>query len=729
MGMVAVQPAAATGVSTQTTDEAEFGNVTAEVTKETLFTGKVSKVEVTYTAPEGETVDITVADETETVTADGTESHVTLRVGAFFFFGEHYPVDVSASIEGGETVDGTINADDGVVTLKSVGGEPEPEPEPANFDVGTPSSNSPVVEGETLTVDATVENTGESAGTQTVELNVAGSVQDSTDVSLDAGTSETVSLSWTTTEGDAADYTATVSSANDSASTDVTVTAPATPADFQVSNLNAPAEATVGSTISVSADVTNEGGQEDTQSVAFGIDTDDDGELEEITAQDETLASGASTTVTFDVDTSDLAAGTYTHGVSTQNDTDTAQITLNAPQQAPNFQVSNLDAPAEATVGDTISVSADVENVGDGDDTQSVAFGIDTDDDGELEEITAQDETLASGASTTVTFDVDTSDLAAGTYTHGVSTQNDTDTAQISLNAPVVDGTIEGTVTDQSDSAIEGATVSAGGQSTTTAADGSYSLTVEEGDYTVEVTADGYQSDNATVSVTAGETTTQDFSLSETGPTYQSFTAYAESGYLQVGTNNLRSPLPDCPNGVPENESKGCVKFTADYDPETGDYTVSPENFEFPPIPFDDTTLGTVPANNTLQGTITGNLNAETGEASFNAPIFSFLEDPALDDSCGLEVNVEGTTGTSGNLTGSPGPVQDDGTARSTLVDGTFSIPAATQETCGFLATAVNNDVGLPAGAGENEIVQNLYIEFSEETVENNPDAPSNSGS
>ncbi|WP_172824898.1 carboxypeptidase regulatory-like domain-containing protein [Halorientalis sp. IM1011] len=676
MGMVAVQPAAATGVSTQTTDEAEFGNVTAEVTKETLFTGKVSKVEVTYTAPEGETVDVTVADKTKTVTADGTESSVTLRVGAFFFFGEEYPVNVSASIQGGETVEGQINEDDGVVTLKSVDDGPAA---PANFDVTTPSSNSPVVEGETLTVDATVENTGESAGTQTVELNVAGSVQDSQEVDLDAGGSEDVSLSWTTAEGDAGNYTATVSSENDSASTDVTVTESVTTGTIEGTVTDDSGSAIEGATVSADGEST-------------------------------TTAADGSYSLTVE-------AGDYTVEASANGyESDSQNVTVNAEETTTaNFSLTEIvnDGTIEGTVTDDSGSAIEGATVSaDGQSTTTAADGSYS--------LTVEegDYTVEANA------DGYQSDNATVTVTAGETTSQN-----FSLSAVQTDGTIEGTVTDASDSAIEGATVSAGGQSTTTAADGSYSLTVEEGDYTVEATADGYEADNATVTVTAGETTSQNFSLSESGPVYQSFTAWAESGYLQVGNNSLRSDLPDCPNGVPENESKGCVKFTADYDPSTGDYTVSPENFQFPPIPFDNTTLGTVPANNTATDTITGNLNAETGEASFNAPIFSYLEDPALDDSCGLEVNVEGTTGESGALTGEPGPIQDDGTARATLVDGTFSIPAATQETCGFLATAVNNDVGLPAPAGENEIVQNLYIEFSENSVENNPDAPSNSGS
>ncbi|WP_424017930.1 CARDB domain-containing protein [Halorientalis pallida] len=494
-----MQPAAATDVSTQTTDQAEFGNVTAEVTKETLFTGKVSKVKVTYTAPAGETVDITVADETKTVTADGTESEVTLRVGAFFFFGESYPVDVTASIQGGESVDGTINADDGVVTLKRV--DTEPEPDPANFAVSNVGSNSPVTEGETLDVTATVQNTGDQQGTQTVTLDVAGAERDSQSVQLAAGASQTVTLSWTTQSGDAGDYTATVASANDTGTTSVTVNEPATPANFQVSNLQAPSDATVGDTITVSADVENTGDQQGTQTVAFGVDTDDDGTLETLASQDETLASGASTTVTFDVNTSALSAGTYTHGVSTANDTATAQITLTAPpvEQPPNFQVQTLDTNSPVTEGETLTVDATVANTGDQQGTQTVTLSVlGTSDD--------QQVTLAGGASTTVTLSVATETGDAGQYSASVTTENDTASTSVQVNAPDAPANFQVSGTDSNSPVTEGETLDVTATVQNTGE--------QQGTQTVTLDVAGAQRDSQTVQLAAG--TSQDVTLSWT---------------------------------------------------------------------------------------------------------------------------------------------------------------------------------------------------------------------
>ncbi|ESP88028.1 hypothetical protein K933_10769, partial [Candidatus Halobonum tyrrellensis G22] len=89
------------------------------------------------------------------------------------------------------------------------------------------------------------------------------------------------------------------------------------PANFSVSELSAPANATVGDTVTVTANVTNTGGTEATQTVEFGLDTDADGTLDPLGINESvTLAAGASEMVSFDVPTDGLAAGTYTHGVS-----------------------------------------------------------------------------------------------------------------------------------------------------------------------------------------------------------------------------------------------------------------------------------------------------------------------------------------------------------------------------------------------------------------------------
>ena len=94
----------------------------------------------------------------------------------------------------------------------------------ADFTATIDSTNAPITEGETLTVDATVENTGTANGTQTVTLSTNGTERESTTLSLNSSESQSVTLNWSTSNGDDGSYTATVETADDSATTSVDVT-------------------------------------------------------------------------------------------------------------------------------------------------------------------------------------------------------------------------------------------------------------------------------------------------------------------------------------------------------------------------------------------------------------------------------------------------------------------------------------------------------------------------
>ncbi|PSP23384.1 hypothetical protein BRC61_03550 [Halobacteriales archaeon QH_10_65_19] len=101
----------------------------------------------------------------------------------------------------------------------------ETSSDPASFAVTIQGTNSPVSEGESLQVDAEIENTGDESGSQTVDLSVDGLGSDQASVSLDGGASTVETFSVDTAEGDAGTYTATVSSEDSSDSTSVEVQA------------------------------------------------------------------------------------------------------------------------------------------------------------------------------------------------------------------------------------------------------------------------------------------------------------------------------------------------------------------------------------------------------------------------------------------------------------------------------------------------------------------------
>jgi PGF-CTERM protein len=135
--------------------------------------------------------------------AGGSSTTLTLSVGTGAGDAGEYTTTVS-SADDSETANVTVLA-------------------PAEFAVSIGTTNTPVQEGETLNVTATITNGGDVQGTEAVDLSVNGTVVDSTSLTLGGGASRTIDLSWTPASGQAGSYTATLASANDSASVAVTI--------------------------------------------------------------------------------------------------------------------------------------------------------------------------------------------------------------------------------------------------------------------------------------------------------------------------------------------------------------------------------------------------------------------------------------------------------------------------------------------------------------------------
>lgn len=114
--------------------------------------------------------------------------------------------------------------------------------------------------------------------------------------------------------------------------------------------------------------------------------------------------------------------------------------------------------------------------------------------------------------------DLSLSGVAVGDNDASSYTIDGTNAGTVSVTESPEAGTVSGTVTDADGNAIEGAAVNVQGAdlSATTDANGEYTIAdAPEGTHTLEVSADGYVTETADVSVTAGETTTQNFDLEE----------------------------------------------------------------------------------------------------------------------------------------------------------------------------------------------------------------------
>jgi hypothetical protein len=178
--------------------------------------------------------------------------------------------------------------------------------------------------------------------------------------------------------------------------------------EFDVSAIDAPTTAVAGDTIVVSALVENTGNASATEDVEFRLDGD------VLLSQSVTLDAGESRRVVFDVDTTGVAPGDYNHGVFADTAGETARLTVVATR---SLEVSNLTAPETAATGETIQVSALVTNPNPDQTRQAVEFRLD----GDVTQ--TRQVTLPGNAAETVTFGVDTTGLAPGTYIHGVTTR------------------------------------------------------------------------------------------------------------------------------------------------------------------------------------------------------------------------------------------------------------------------------------------------------------------
>ena len=325
------------------------------------------------------------------------------------------------------------------------------ESELDNLDIDGQGDNATVEEGETGNVSADITNIGEADGAFDVELNVSnGETLTVTEtVPVAGGETETLTVEDVTAELDPDTYDVTVSTDDDELTGTLTVEeddpAPRVvggggfavtepdPAFFEVSELD-PVDVTVdqGDSIDVSATITNTGEQGAQQIIEFRVD-------DTVLAEESIVltSDGGEQTVTFEnIDTSELAAGSYTHGVFTENDSQTGTLTVDGVEEPEAvFEVSELD-PVDETVeqGDAIDVSATITNTGDADGSQTVELRIDG-------ETTATESVeLAAGADQTVTFSDVVIDEPSGAVEHGVFTDDDSQTGTLTVE-PVEEST------------------------------------------------------------------------------------------------------------------------------------------------------------------------------------------------------------------------------------------------------------------------------------------------
>ncbi len=258
--------------------------------------------------------------------------------------------------------------------------------ESATFEVTITSYDEEVEEGELFEAIATVENTGDVAGTKDVELWVDEDQKDvEPDVELDPGDDTSVTLEWQTGSGDAGDYTALVGTEDDSDTREFSVLEGPF-FDVTITDTNSPVEA--GETMTFTTEVENTGGSTGTGDVVLDIDVDQDGGwTQEDVEETVTLDAGQSDTITLEWSTSSDDVG-FADARASAEDSDTGDswgedvVEDVEVEESAFFDVTIDNTNEPVTETNDLNVDATVENTGGQGDTQDIELWIDSDQDG-----------------------------------------------------------------------------------------------------------------------------------------------------------------------------------------------------------------------------------------------------------------------------------------------------------------------------------------------------------
>jgi preprotein translocase subunit SecD len=385
--------------------------------------------------------------------------------------------------------------------------------EPAAFALDSVSVPASGDAGETVTVEATVSNTGDKTGETTVTFDL-GSQQYDTTVSLDGGDSQTVSFDATLPgEGGTYDWTMAAGDASETGSIDVTAKED-DPAAFSLGNVVAPASGDAGETVTVETTVSNTGDKSGETTVTFDLG----GQQYDTTVS---LDGGDSQTVSFDASLPD-EGGTYDWTMAADGAEQTGSIDVAAEEDDPaEFSLDDVSVPSAGDAGAAVTVEATVWNTGEESGETAVTFDIggqqyDTTvslDGGDSQTVTLEatlpeeggdyDWTMTAGGTTeTGTVDVATDDPAAFSL-DSVSVPSSGDAGE----AVAVEATVSNTGEESGETTV---TFDIGGQQydTTVSLDGGDSQTVtldatlpdEGGDYDWTVAA-GDDTDSGTLRV------------------------------------------------------------------------------------------------------------------------------------------------------------------------------------------------------------------------------------
>ncbi|ELY27098.1 hypothetical protein C500_14710 [Natrialba magadii ATCC 43099] len=392
------------------------------------------------TSPVTEGSPLNVNTTIENVGEQATEQTVSLEVAGdqrdvttVALGGDEYETVVltwETEVNAAGDYDATVSSDDDSETVPIT---VEEQPDDAVFDVTIDETNSPVTEGGNLLVNATVENTGNLADEQDVNLTINGDEVDATVVSLDGDETEEITFTWETEENDADDYDATVSSDDNSETVPITVEEQPDDAFFDVTIDETSSPVTEGEELEVGATIENTGDLADEQDIKLSIN---DSEMDVTTVD---LDGNETEEVTLIWETEKSEAGDYVANISSNNDLDMANVSVGEKPDPPTptpptpdpafFDVTVDNTTSPVTEGEKLLVNATIENTGDRSDKQDINLTINGN------EVNVTSIELDSDESEKVTLTWETEKSNTGEYVVTVSTKDNTDMENVTVNA------------------------------------------------------------------------------------------------------------------------------------------------------------------------------------------------------------------------------------------------------------------------------------------------------
>jgi len=294
---------------------------------------------------------------------------------------------------------------------------------PAYFEVEITDYEEEVDEGDTVTVEYDVENTGDVEGTQEIVFFVDGDEEDSMDVTIAPNEELRDEFTWEADE--AGEHELEVASDDDSDSVTIIVEE-LDPAYFEVEITDYDGEVYEGETVTIEYMVTNTGDVEGTQEVVFFVDGDKEDSMEV-------------TIYAYDIFTGELTweaeeEGEYELEVASDDDFASVIVTVEEEPDPAYFEIEIIDYDGEVDMGETVTVNYIVQNTGDVKETQDIVISIDGD---EIDTYGIQldaDETLSED----FTWETD----AAGDYELEVASEDTSDSVTITVEETEYDLTI-----------------------------------------------------------------------------------------------------------------------------------------------------------------------------------------------------------------------------------------------------------------------------------------------